>query len=275
VKLPRDLPRALGLDPEPPPREYPYEIKSFTLQKEGEVRLARWLHPGEMPKVVTQRSVDMLRTFLREGDVAVDIGAHSGDSTLPIGLAVGTRGAVFALEPNPFVFKVLAANATLNADKARIVPLMFAAMAEDGEYEFRYTDSGYCNGGFRRGISHWKYGHFAKLTVQGRNLFDYLRREAPEELSRIRYIKIDTEGFDPTIVRSIAGLLQAVRPYFKTEIYKHLGRDERTAYFEELRALGYRLFKCDGERYRGEEVQPADVLRWKHFDMFAVPVERL
>ena len=267
----RDLPRAFGLGTAP--REYAYEITTFRLPTEGDVRLARWLHPGETAKVVTQESVDALRTFLGEGDVAVDIGAHTGDSTLPIALAVGSRGMVFALEPNPYVFKVLSATATLNPSKARIVPLMFAAMPEDGEFEFEYSDSGYCNGGFHAGISRWTHGHFAKLRVIGKNLAAYLRTRAPDELARIRYIKIDTEGFDRAVVRSLAELLTAVRPYIKTEIYKHLSNDERTGYFDDLRRLGYRVFKCEGDVYRGEQLGRDDLSRWKHFDIFAVPGE--
>src|SRR3954454_19350045 len=89
VKL-KDLPRALGWQSQP--REYPHEIVRFDLAADGEVCLARWQHPGETPKVLTQQSVDALRSFLRDGDVAVDVGAHTGDSTLPIALAVGRRG---------------------------------------------------------------------------------------------------------------------------------------------------------------------------------------
>ena len=39
---------------------------------------------------------------------------------------------MFALEPNPYVFKVLELNASLNPASTRIVPLMFAAMPADG-----------------------------------------------------------------------------------------------------------------------------------------------
>jgi FkbM family methyltransferase len=198
VKL-RDVPRALGLASSVP-REYPYEIATFTLPIDGEVQLARWLHPNETPKVVTQEHVDALRAFLREGDVAIDIGAHTGDTSLPMALAVGRGGAVFALEPNPYVFKVLSATATLNPTKARIVPLMFAAMPNDGEFEFEYSDSGYCNGGFHHAINRWKHGHFSQLRVTGRNLADYLQKEAPAEIPRIRFVKIDTEGYDRTVV---------------------------------------------------------------------------
>jgi FkbM family methyltransferase len=267
----RDLPRAFGL--KTTPKEYPYEIKTFQLRVDGEVQLARWLHPGETPKTVTQESVDALRTFLREGDVAIDIGAHSGDSALPMALAVGLRGTVFALEPNPYVFKVLEVNASLNRAKACIVPLMFAAMPQDGEFEFEYSDSGYCNGGFHQGIDRWTHGHFSRLRVSGRRLVDYLRQEAPEQIPRIRFIKIDTEGYDREVARSLADLLTSVRPYVKTEIYKHLPEAERIGYYEDLRRLGYRVFKCEGDVYRGEELGAPDLTRWRHFDVFGVPQE--
>jgi FkbM family methyltransferase len=143
--------------------------------------------------------------------VAIDIGAHTGDSTMPMALAVGPRGAVFALEPNPYVFKVLALNATLNPRTTRIVPLMFAAMPTDGEFEFEYSDKGYCNGGFHQSISRWKHGHFSKLRVQGRNLADYLRANAPDDLSRLRFIKIDTEGFDRSVAATLRDLLERSR----------------------------------------------------------------
>ena len=229
--------------------------------------------PGRDAEGVTQESVDAVRSFLRDGDVAIDIGAHTGDSTLPIALAAGPRGAVFALEPNPYVFKVLALNATLNPSAARITPLMFAAMPEDGEFEFEYSDSGYCNGGFHDGLSRWRHGHFSVLRVAGRNLAAYLQEHAAAELSRLRYIKIDTEGFDRAVVRSLSGVLRERRPFLKAEVYKHLPEAERTGFHADLKALGYRVFKCGEIEYRGEELGPGDMSRWKHFDVFAVPDE--
>jgi FkbM family methyltransferase len=270
VKL-RDAPRALGFGSKP--REYPFEIATYDLPADGEVQFARWLHPGEGTKTVTQASVDALRAFLREGDVAIDIGAHTGDTTVPMALAVGPKGRVFALEPNPYVFKVLAANASLNRSKTDIVPLMFAAMPTDGQFDFEYSDSGYCNGGFHRGISRWKHGHFSKLRVAGRNLHGYLRAEAADMLPRLRYIKIDTEGFDRSVVQSLTDLIRSTRPYLRAEIYKHLSHDERRGFHDDLRALGYRVFKCEDDVYRGREVGRDDLLQWPHFDIFAVPGE--
>jgi len=254
------------------PREYPHDVIAVALPRDGEVRFARWLHPGETPKTVSQPAIDALRSFLGPGDVAIDIGAHTGDSTMPIALAVGAAGRVFALEPNPYVFKILAINAGLNPGRTHITPLMFAAMPTGGEFEFTYTDAGYCNGGYHQ-RSGLKHGHFSRLRVSGQNIAEYLQREAPDDLARLRYVKIDTEGYDRAVVASMRDLLALRRPYLKSEIYKHLPADERRAYFRDLRNLGYRLFKCEEDEYRGQQLDDRDIERWRHFDIFGVPEE--
>jgi FkbM family methyltransferase len=267
VKL-KDLPRALGF--RGAVREYSTEVSEIALAR-GPIRFARWLHPGERHKTVTEDSIGALHAFLQEGDVAIDIGAHTGDSTLPMALAAGPAGTVFALEPNPYVFKVLELNARLNPSATHIVPLMFAAMPEDGEFEFEYSDEGYCNGGFHS-VSAWKHGHFSKLRVQGRNLVKYLRETAPGAIAKVRFIKIDTEGFDRAVARTLVEVLETARPFLKTEIYKHMPAPERAGYFDDLRALRYRLFKCGETEYRGEELRsPEDLSKWRHFDVFAAP----
>src|SRR6202790_120219 len=137
VKL-KELPYFLGL--QPGPKTYAHKIKQFDLPADGIVEYAQWLHPHETEKEITQQSVDELRKFLSPGDVAVDIGAHTGDSTVPIALAVGQAGCVLALEPNRYVFPVLKKNSELNAPKPKIIQLIFAATPEDAEMEFLYSD---------------------------------------------------------------------------------------------------------------------------------------
>jgi FkbM family methyltransferase len=261
-----------GFRLKPAPREYGFSVVDYDLAKEGRVQYAAWDHPKEMPKQFDQTYVDVLREFLKAGDYAIDVGAHSGDTALPMALALGATGGVFALEPNPHVFKVLAANAGLNQGKMRIFPLMFAATEEDGEYEFEYSDPGFSNGGLHQGISPWRHGHFFKLKVQGRNLAHFLEREYPREMAKIRYIKIDAEGYDHAVVKSLRKLIVSNKPYIRTEIYKHLSLEARRAYFRELLELGYRLYKFEDEKhYQGMALQESMLMDWEHFDIFAVP----
>ena len=269
-----------GLGLRPKLREYPFDISSFTLPKDGEIGFARWRHPSARRREqsgggfkLTQPMVDSLRAFLEPGDVAIDIGAHTGDSTLPIALAVGTEGAVFALEPNLYAYKVLLANSALNRTKTNIFPLNIAATPEDGSFEFEYSDPGFCNGGLHAGIDSWKHAHFFKLKVTGRNVANFLSANFPEEAKRVRYIKIDTEGFDRAVASSMRNVLVQQRPYLKTEMYKHTPESERRGYYHDLRELGYTLYKVESEEedYRAKPLNEADVMKWSHYDVFAVP----
>jgi len=269
VKL-KELPYFLGL--QPGPKTYAHKIKQFDLPADGIVEYAQWLHPHETEKEITQQSVDDLRVFLSPGDVAIDIGAHTGDSTVPIALAVGKTGCVFALEPNRYVFPVLNKNAELNTAKTNIIPLMFAATPQDAEMEFQYSDSGYCNGGRFEGMSKWLHGHAFKLPVQGKNLQSFLNEKYPQLVSGIRYIKIDTEGYELTVLQSLSGLISQNKPFMKVEVYRKLDDLQRRALYRAIAAYGYRIHKiAEDGNYFGEILAEQDLSNWRHFDIFCAP----
>lgn len=256
----------------PAPRTYGFEVGAFDLPREGRIEYARWLHPREAAKMFSQESVDQLRTFLSPGDVAIDIGAHTGDSTIPMALAVGKSGAVLALEPNPYVFPVLKKNAELNHDKTTIIPLAFAATPKDGTYEFEYGDEGFCNGGLHENVSRWKHGLAFKLKVSGKNLAKYLAREYPQLLPRIRYIKVDAEGYDLTVLSSLSDVITQHHPFIRAEVFKWTGRPQRERLFQFLAAAGYTLWRVESEaNYCGQKVGAERVMDWKHYDILAVP----
>lgn len=256
-------------------RTYGHEVLSFDLAVDGSVQYARWLHPREAGRALEQDVVTELRTFVKPGGVAIDVGAHTGDSTVPMALAVGKAGCVLALEPNPYVFPVLRKNSELNPDKTNIIPLMFAATPADGPVEFEYSDAGFCNGGRHEGVSRWRHGHAFKLRVAGRNLESYIRGDHPDLLPRIRYIKIDAEGYDLEVLKSIRGLVEEVRPWLKVEVFTRSPRGRREALVAFLEGLGYVLRRVVSEHeYRGEPVGTRDVMRWRSFDIFCTPRDR-
>ncbi len=266
----KELAYLLGLQPRL--KTYGFKVKSFDLPKDGKIEYAQWLHPKDRGTEIKQASVDALRKFLSPGDVAIDIGAHSGDSTIPIALAVGKAGCVLALEPNRYVFPVLKKNSELNTEKTRIIPLMFAATPEDAEMEFQYSDSGFCNGGRFQGMSRWIHGHAFKLKVQGRNLHSYIHKEFPELLPRIRFIKIDTEGYESEVLRSLDSLLSTCRPFLKVEVYRKLDDTQRRDLYRLISAHHYVIHKIADDGYqKGEALAEQDISNWRHFDIFCVP----
>lgn len=270
----KDVAYLLGVKPKP--RTYGFDVVTTVLPREGPVRFALWQHPrmgrDTVTQAVNQEAVDALRAFLAPGDVCVDIGAHVGDTAVPMALAVGPGGCVLALEPNPYVFPVLAANAGLNPDKARIVPLMFAATPEDGPVTFEYSDAGFCNGGRHEAVSRWRHGHAFTLEVRGRNLDRVLRTEHADLLPRLRFLKVDAEGYDLAVLRSLAGVIRERRPWLMAEVYTHTTREQRVALLAFLRDHGYDLHHVeDASHLRGASVGDADVMRWRRWDVLGVP----
>jgi FkbM family methyltransferase len=252
--------------------EYPFQVRTFHLEHDGTVEYAQWQHPKETPKIVRQDVVDALRRFIREGDTVIDIGAHTGDTTIHYALAAGASGCTLALEPNPYVFKVLEKNATLNRDKTHIVPLNFAATETDGFFIFSYSDGAYCNGGFLDQIQDSRHGHRQRLEVRGRNLEALLRRQYADRLPRLSFIKIDTEGYDRQVIQSLLGILRDYQPVIVCEVYRRLNMEEREALFDVLAEAGYECFhQSSGNDLVGNRVERAALLDAGHFDIIALP----
>jgi FkbM family methyltransferase len=255
--------------------DWGYQVRDFQLPTDGLVQYAQWGHPSDPPKVISQAEVDGLRRFIREGDFAIDIGAHSGDTTVPIALAAGASGCVLALEPNPYVFKVLEKNSTLNRDKTHIVPQCFAATEKEGSFVFHYTDASFNNGGFRS-QQRWKlYRRQYPLEVVGRNLLRVLREEFAARLPRLAYVKVDAEGYDRAILASIMPILREHRPVVRAEIFRKLLASERHALYDLLADSGYELFRFEGGAApQGARLDRTQLTAEKHYDLLAIPRTR-
>ena len=267
---PRELIYMLGFRPKL--KEYSHTVVEYDLPIDGRIKYAQWQHPAESTKPVRQDEITELRSFLNPGDVAIDIGAHTGDTTLPMALATGPGGCVLALEPNPHVYRVLEINADLNRERGTIIPLKFAATPEDGEFDFEYSDEGYCNGGLHVGISKWRHGHAFKLKVEGKHLPTYLAQHHPDLIGKLRFIKVDAEGFDDKILRSMTDLIQSTRPFIKAEIFKLTTQPQREHLFDFLDAHDYQVHRViDDLNYRGPILSRGDLMQVAHYDVFCDP----
>ena len=254
--------------------EYGYQVLTFNLKKEGKVEYARWMHPYEQPKSITQDMVDFFRHYSKSGGLAIDIGAHTGDTTVPIALAIGPLGIVLGLEPNPYVFKILKKNSELNKNKTNIIPLCFAATDHDGEFEFNYSDASLCNGGYFQSLENQNHGHRYILKVQGKNLEKYLAQSYGAILTELCLIKVDAEGYDKEVLKSLGKLIRAYKPNIISECNKNLTVEERNDLYTVLDSLGYDLYKLEGFSM---ELKPtrinnsSEMMNWQHFDLVATP----
>lgn len=254
-------------------REYGTQRVQFQLERDGTIEFDKWLHPKDYFRPFDQAQLDALRNILPAGDTAIDIGAHSGDFAIQIGLAAGPRGIVFAWEPNPYVFPVLLKNANLNHGKINIVPVQAAATRTPGEVEFSYSDPGFCNGGQLAGISRWRHGHAFRVKVPGLRVNDWLVQNYPERIARLSLVKIDTEGADLEVLQSMDAVIRMQMPHLHFEVYRHRTRQERSELFQFVQSLGYAIYKTDDQSPWTPKltIDDSDASRWEHFDVIAIP----
>lgn len=258
-------------------KEYGYHIETFTLSKEGKVDFALWDNPLEQKKDVTQEGVNFYKQFAPKGSLVIDIGSHMGDTTVPMALAAGKEGLTLAFDPNPHVFKVLMQNAGLNRGKTNIIPLNYAISVEDGEFYYNSSEATHNNGGIseHKKNRHGKYRLIEK--VKGINLEKYLQKEHSDFIDKISLIKIDTEGYDLEIIRSIRELILKYRPTIIAECFKKLKQGLRYDLFELFQEIKYDLFQIIdfSTRYEYTKIKNREDMRnWKHFDFCAVPEEK-
>lgn len=252
--------------------EYGAVIKNFQVEEIGQVQYAQWLHPFDRPKKITTSNVRFYKSLVRPGAMVLDIGAHTGDTTVPMALAAGKDGLVLALEPNPYVFKILQQNAFLNPGNTNIIPACFAATATPGKFSFNYSDASFCNGGFLSQIKSKRHRHHYTLEVEGKNLQQYLLHNYQDELHRLDLVKVDAEGYDKEILKTIPALLKTYRPAFITECYKKLNTGERDELFDIFDTNGYQLFYLENFEAGNlkKRILKKNMSDKKHFDFLAI-----
>ena len=254
------------------PQHYSYDIVEFDLKDFGVVRYAQWKHPAESRKVLTSELVEKYKTYVSEGDFCVDIGAHSGDTSLPMGLAAGQTGCVLALEPNPYVYHVLEKTARANPHLANVIPMMAAAGKKNGFMEFEYSDSGFCNGGRHENMSFLDHGHAYRQKVFSIDLEKELRSDFQMFLPKLSFMKVDAEGYDLYVLLSIEGIVKQYRPVIKAEVFKKTGKKYREDLLGFFEKLNYSVYKIEAEPVeKGEELNMENLFLGTHYDILALP----
>ena len=255
--------------------EYSTVISNMEVEGYGTISFAQWQHPKEEPKKVTKENIDFYKRLGVEGKVIIDIGTHTGDTTVPMGIAAGSDGLVIGLEPNRFVFKVLEENIRLNQSIANIDAFCFAATNEDGDYVFNYSDPSFCNGGYLSEIENKNHNHYYPLDVKGKNLSSFLEANYSNQIANLSLIKIDAEGYDKEIIKTISKIIKEQKPVLMVECYKKLNFTEREELFDVLEKLDYKLYRLnDFESINDlKNINRKEMHLTKHFEILALHIE--
>jgi FkbM family methyltransferase len=147
---------------------------------------------------------------------------------------------VISFEPNPAVYEVLEKNSQLNPN---IHPFNYAVSDEEGPLTFHYSDNGFCNGGFaeRTNYGVGVTGHVVPIDVMAIN-FEKFIQENEIEVGNISLIKIDAEGHDKDILKTLTNIITSHKPILITEIYNGLSHKEMQDLLDTIHSLGYKAY---------------------------------
>ena len=84
-------------------------------------------------------------------------------------------------------------------------------------------------------------------------------------------IKIDAEGYDKEIIKSLIPIIEKYKPCIITECNENLSEQERYELFEIIKSLDYKLAQInnfDSSTVTGLD-RKEDMLKTKHFDIIA------
>ena len=254
-------------------KEYPVRINSFEVENYGTVRFTHWENPLFLNRTISGDGVKFFAKFLKKGDLAIDIGANIGHESLQMALVTGKTGLTISFDPNPYVYKILEKNSQLNAEITNIATFNVAITNKEEEFYYHSSEATFSNGGISvdKKSKHGKYTFPHK--IKGIVLESFLEQKYPGYLGNLKLVKIDTEGYDKEIIKSISNLLMKYKPVVITECFFKNTREERFEHYNLLKAIGYSLYYIS-DFSESAEIIPMksenDMLNWKHFDVLAI-----
>ncbi len=247
-------------------KEYPHRIDSFNIENIGEIDFANWCNPFAGKIELTSQYINFFKQFIKEGDLAIDIGAYIGDTTVPMGLCTGATGLTIGLDPNPFVYKILEVNASLNAGKMHIDTFPFAISTEEDEFYFISSEASFCNGGISKSKDSYHGKFIMPNKIKGINLKIFLEEKYSNWLSKLSFIKIDTEGYDKEIIKSISGLISKYKPTLIAESFGKSSNEDKMELYEVIENLGYEIYYFEDfniEKKMQILNTKSDITKWK------------
>jgi len=209
----------------------------------------------------------LLDTLIPSGSVSLDIGAMIGDTLFPINMA--TNGKTIAFEMGPVPFSMLAYQKELNPNlDIDIYNVAITTKYETVKYN---TGCGGCNGGIDNNKG---------VDVNAVPLIPFLISKYGENiLTRISFIKIDTEGHDIVILKSNRVYIKKYKPILWIEWFAkyHTGpedkcSEESAALFDVIKDLGYEPRTPDNNAFSGRPYcKNSNYVR----DILLLPINRI
>ncbi|MGB3779341.1 MAG: FkbM family methyltransferase, partial [Tunicatimonas sp.] len=173
---------------------------------------------------------------LQDGDVVLDIGANIGWYSLLLERNSPPSVRIYAFEPDPLNYRLLTTNAQLNhAHKITGVPM---ALSDKAETKTLYLYPNKNRG--RHSLIPLAKGDGETVQVTTTTLNDFVN-EYTVDPARVKFIKMDVEGYEYHVLRGGSRLLETV-PFVHTEFwppYFRRGKVDQKGLVDLMRSYQY------------------------------------
>ena len=186
----------------------------------------------------SEEEVRVMRSFIRPGDTAIDVGANIGDLTVPMAGFAGEAGRVYAFESHSTTFNTLCANLALN-EIVNTRPIN-AFVADSDKVDTASPVWG-------------ELGYVSRAWKPPFLSIDSLA------LERCDFIKIDVDGNELAVLRSGVATIARARPiiYLENDV-----REKSAALFDELMRSDYTLYWHPAPIFEAENFFGNPVNHW-------------
>jgi len=218
---------------------------------------------------IATQEIALVRALLRPGMSFVDVGANWGVFTMVAACLVGSTGRVIALEPDPRIFAMLAANVKRNQlEQVHALPVAAAD-----------CDSHLVLAGHNEDAGNWAVSRLVVNPVPSQLTFHVASRLLDslldqEGMETVDLVKIDVEGAEDLVLKGMSTGLSGGR-YRRVllELHPQQLQERGSAtgdVIDLLRAQGYKGYILD---HSPKAIRRAYYHPWAHFSEYIVPLE--
>ena len=189
-------------------------------------------------KVYEPIQTQIVKKYVKEGDVVLDIGANIGYYTLLFAQLVGSKGRVFSFEPDPVNFDLLRKSVDLNGYQ-NVTLIQKAVSNKNGKLELHIgKENRAINRIYDAGMSDTE----DSIEIDTILLDDYFKDHG----LKIDFAKIDVEGSESGVIEGMSSILKKsknlkIMTEFDPFLMKKFGVDAAN-YIQLLLEHGFKLY---------------------------------
>lgn len=177
---------------------------------------------------------EKVKKYIIPGDTVIDVGGNLGFFVLILNEIVGSAGKIFSFEPSKRLKARL--EKTIKINNIQNVTIVNLALGEsEGSTTLHYNPK---QTGLSSIVTDFKDGSVTE-EIQIISLDNF----AENISNRVSFIKIDTEGYEPQVLKGAKELIKRDKP----TIYIELGGDYQDSSAEALKILKELNYTCEAE----------------------------